>query len=492
MTGITQSFGPVVALDAVDLTVEQGRIHAVVGENGAGKTTLMRILFGALQPTAGVVEIDGNAVRFASAADGIKAGVGMVSQHYSIIPELTCLQNLMLGAEPGVWIDSESAASRAETLAKRMGFAFDWHATASNLSPASAQKLEILKLLWRDSQVMILDEPTAMLSPADSDLLYASLRSLAESGATIIVVTHRLPEVMEHAQTVTVLRGGKLVADSPVSETTTETLANWIVGHELAPATKSVPCLGSVRLEVRDLTVRGDRGHDAVRRASLRLHAGEVVGVAGVDGNGQRELFHAIVGRTSPTAGRVILDETDVTSADPSTRIRQGLRLIPEDRLAEAVIEPWSLSDNAALGLQRLPPLARGVWTVPSERASLAERVAARFQTKFATLSQPIGSLSGGNQQRFVAGRALALEPGVLLAFQPTRGLDIHGTDQVYQALRDHARAGGAALVVSFDLDELLDQCDRIIVINGGKVMEPETELAHDRAEIGRLMVASP
>ncbi len=491
MTGITHRFGSFTALDDVSFGVRPGVIHAIVGENGAGKTTLMRILFGALRPTSGSVKLNGGEVHFWSAADGIRAGVGMVSQHYSIIPELTCLQNLMLGAEPGFWIDIDAAEARADSLAKRMSFSFDWQEPASGLSPASAQKLEILKLLWRNASVMILDEPTAMLSPADADQLYQSLRDLAGAGATVIVVTHRLPEVMEFAEDVTILRGGRVVGNCPVADTNREAIAEGIVGHSLATVQKGQASRGEVRLRLTNVTIKGDRGHDAVRNASLEVNAGEVVGVAGVDGNGQRELFQALIGRTPVQGGQILVDGRDVESESTADRIRSGIRLIPEDRITEGVIESWPLSDNAALGLHRLTPLAKGAWTVPAERALAATRIAERFQTKFSSYSQAMGSLSGGNQQRFVAGRALELEPQIILAFQPTRGLDINGTSQVYEALRQHARAGGAVLVVSFDLDELLEQCDRVVVLNGGVISEPPAEHAMDRQAIGALMVGA-
>jgi len=491
MTGITHTFGSFVALEDVDLSVRAGSIHAIVGENGAGKTTLMRILFGALTPTRGQITLRGKPIQLRSAADGIAQGIGMVSQHYSIIPELTCLENLMLGAEPGMWIDLDAATHRAEMLAQRMNFHFRWERPASELSPASAQKLEILKLLWREASVMILDEPTAMLSPTDADQLYSSLQDLAREGATIIVVTHRLQEVMEFAEDVTILRGGRLISGQSVARSTIEDIAEGIVGHSLTETRKGETTTGAARVTVRDLTVLGDRGHEALKRISFQVAAGEVVGIAGVDGNGQRELFQALIGRIAPLRGTIEFDGEDVGHQPPAQRIAAGLRLIPEDRLTEGVIESWSLAENAALGLQRLPPLAKGPWTVPGARAETADRITDRFQTKFTSFDQLMGSLSGGNQQRFVAGRALELNPQIILAFQPTRGLDIHGTSQVYEALRQHARAGGAVLVVSFDLDELLEQCDRIIVLNGGDLREPSLDAAMDRQAIGALMVGA-
>lgn len=491
LRGIDKRFGSVVALEGVTLEVERGTIHAIVGENGAGKTTLMKVLYGSHPPDAGTIEVGGQAVKFHSSADAIRHRIGMVSQHYSIIPELTCLQNLILGAEPSAFLDEPAITERAQVLAERMGFSFAWKDLAANLSPAGAQKLEILKLLWRDADIMILDEPTAMLSPSDSEALFESLTALAEQGRTILLVTHRLPEVMRFCKRADVLRGGKNVASVEVGQTTAAELAEWIVGHALAEPTVGVFEPGAPVLEVRGLTVRGSRGDEAVRGVDLELREGEVVGLAGVDGNGQRELFDALVGVGDVLGGRLVVGGEDFGSLRPGQRIIRGLRLIPEDRHTQGVIEDWSLEANASLGHQRHPDLRRGLWVHAPARRSLAERVAARFRTRHGGLHQPMRSLSGGNQQRFVAARALEFAPRLILAFQPTRGLDIDGTQSVYDAIRAHCRAGAASLVVSFDLDELLEQCDRIVVIRAGRIFEPGPHESKDRAAIGRLMVGA-
>jgi general nucleoside transport system ATP-binding protein len=490
MTGVTKRFGRSLALDSVDFQAEAGQIQALVGENGAGKTTLMRVLYGALKPDSGSVAIDGQDARFTSSAEAIWAGIGMVSQHYSIVPRLTCLQNLMLGAEPGFAIDLAAARARATDLAAKMGYSFEWDTVAETLSPAGAQKLEILKLLWRNARIMVLDEPTAMLSPSDSDALFESLLRLAAEGATVIVVTHRLPEVLEHCKTVTVLRGGRLIEARPVAGTTAAELAELIVGHTLATQERAEFTPGAPLLEVSGLTVRGYRGDDALRGATFSLGEGELVGIAGVDGNGQRELFGALTG-VLPAIGKISCAGNDWSTASPARRIADGLRLIPEDRHAEGVVEEWSLAENAVLGLQRLQSVRRGPWLDWAEVQRLAEATADRFGTKRSSLAQSIGSLSGGNQQRFVAARALGEGARVVLAFQPTRGLDVDGTSQVYGAIRQSCRAGACALVVSFDLDELLEQCDRVLVLNHGVLSEPAQGLERDRQAIGRMMVGA-
>ncbi|MFN8220556.1 MAG: ABC transporter ATP-binding protein [Fimbriimonadales bacterium] len=492
MRRVTKRFGEFTALDGVDLNVRPQTIHAIVGENGAGKTTLMRVLYGAIRPEAGEVLLDGAAVQFRNSAEAIASGIGMVSQHYAIIGELSCLDNLILGAEPGAVIAPEAAKARATELADRMGFTFDWDAEASTLSPGGAQKLEILKLLWRNARIMILDEPTAMLSPADADALFESLARLAREGATILLVTHRLPEVLEHSAHVTVLRGGKLVADRPVEGVSAADLAEMIVGHALRPPPERTPPGEAPDvLAVDGVTVQGARGDDAVKAASLRVRQGEIVGIAGVDGSGQRELVHAICGISPTKSGRIALGGADVTGASTRDRLDAGLRLIAEDRHEEAVVEDWSLVENGCLGYQRRPEVQKGGWIQPEPLKQMAQDFADRFHTKRESLSAAMASLSGGNQQRFVAARAMAFAPRVIVAFQPARGLDIDATRNVYDGLRAACAEGAGALVVSFDLDELLENCDRVVAMNGGVLYEPKPGEERDRAAIGCLMVGA-
>ncbi len=488
MQGISKQYGSVQALGNVTFEVEKGTIHALVGENGAGKTTLMRALYGAMQPDSGSITVNGQAAHFHDSRAAIDAGIGMVSQHYGIIGELTNLDNLVLGAEGGPVLMKGSMEQRANELAASMGFEFDWAAESSTLSPAGGQKLEILKLLWRNSQIMILDEPTAMLSPQDSDALYESLKQLAANGATVIVVTHRIAEVFEHCRRVTVLRGGVKVADHDVADVKPEQLAEEIVGGTVIE--RPVPVSNersNIRLRIDALSVRGSKGETAVKGIDLQVKSGQLVGIAGVDGNGQRELFHALIGVSKPMSGSFSFDGNQWDTEPGSTRILEGLRVIPEDRHDEGVIEEWSLYDNSALGLQRLPVFRRLTSAMKSEAPVMAEM----FKTKHGNLSDSMGSLSGGNQQRFVAGRALRIDPQMILAFQPARGLDLNSTTKVYQEIRKACDEGACAIVVSFDLDELLDFCDRIVVMCHGHLSEPKPEEARDRAAIGRLMVGA-
>lgn len=488
MRGVTKTFGAFRALDDVSLSVSPQTIHAVVGENGAGKTTLMRILFGALGADSGALRVRGQDRVYRNQGEAGADRIGMVSQHYGVIPELTNLQNLMLGAEPGPLLDLGKARVRADEVAARLGFAFDWSALSSSLSTASAQKLEILKLLWRNSEVLILDEPTSMLSPQDSDALFASLRQLVDQGATVIVVTHRLPEVLDHCDHVTVLRGGKTVADQPVAGVTAAELAELIVGHAVnVPPVRDLG-QGETVLSVEGLTVHDDTGHAVLSNVSFELRKGEVTGLAGVDGNGQRELFEALFGVRPVAAGRVTCSGRDITRATTAERIAMGVRIVAEDRHEQAVIEEWSVEDNVVLGHQR-GLAAAGALVDRSASHQLAERAVGHFNAKVQSVSQPMSGLSGGNQQRVVVGRALLGEVTVLLAFQPSRGLDVDATSRVYQALKEQKDA--CALVVSFDLEEILTFCDRILVAHHGQIVEPPSEHARDRTAIGCLMVGA-
>ncbi len=490
MESITKRFGDVFALDSVSLEVQQGTIHAVVGENGAGKSTLMRILYGALEPDSGSIFVEGSERHFQSSGEAIAAGIGMVSQHYGIIPDLTALQNLILGAEGGPYLDLEQASTRAQKLAQSLGFEFYWDRDASELSPAGAQKLEIVKLLWRNARILILDEPTAMLSPADAEAVFESLKALADDGKTIVLVTHRLPEVLNHCEHVTVLRGGKLVSDMPVSGVAADTLAELIVGKRIEPPAVEQSSLGDIVLTVRNLTVRGDRDTEAVMQASLELRAGELIGIAGVDGSGQKLLFGGIAGTMPIQSGNVFLAGVDVTEKPASERLKLGLRLIQEDRQTEAIIEEWSLAENAALGLQRQEPFSRGTFIREAERNRAAVQIAERFETKYSGIDEPLASLSGGNQQRFVNGRALYGDPLCVLGYQPSRGLDIAATTDFYQEIRDACRNGATALIVSYDLDDLLQYCDRILVMHRANLIDPGPDEKKNPETIARLMVA--
>jgi general nucleoside transport system ATP-binding protein len=361
---------------------------------------------------------------------------------------------------------------------------------AARLSPAGCQKLEILKLLWRSADVLILDEPTAMLSPPDAAALFQNLRQLTQTGKTVLLVTHRLREVVDYCDYVSVLRNGKKTGECDVADTDASRLANWIVGEDLKPrdAVSNVGA-GPVVLSVQGLVVRGDRGDRAVEGLDLEVRAGELAGIAGVDGNGQTELIEAIAGLRPIEGGTVTLGGENVTGMPTSRRLRSGLRLIPADRHKFGLVEDWSVLDNSILGLQRFEPVCRRGLLSPRAQRQLAEHEIEAFQVKTDSVGSPAADLSGGNQQRLLVARALEQRPSVLLAMQPSRGLDVRGTMAVFEAIARASEEGTGTLVVSFDLDELLEHCDPIFVMREGRIVARLRGEEIERERIGRLMV---
>ncbi|MER3403025.1 MAG: heme ABC transporter ATP-binding protein [Armatimonadota bacterium] len=496
MEGITKRFGSLIACDSVDLHVQAGTLHAIMGENGAGKTTLMRVLYGYYQPDAGTISLNGRTVHFRSPADAIAHHIGMVSQHYSIIPELTALDNLILGAEPVRWlgvIDRRAALRRARQLAQSLEFEPNWHRPAEELSVAGRQKLEILKLLWRDAHILILDEPTAMLSPSDVEALFATLLRLKQEGRTILLVTHKLNEVLQYADWVTVMRAGRKVAETPVAAVDAEQLTRWIVGEETARSEMSVsiqrPKDFVEVLVIRDLYVRSDRGGWGIRELNLSVRAGEIVGLAGVDGNGQAELMEALAGLRPVARGTLMLGNQPFTYWTTARRLQAGIRYLFDDRFRRGMVPLWSVEENAILGFQRDPELQ---WLGWQRRRAIRERVRhliERFQVKVPAPTAPILSLSGGNQQRLVIARTLYGTPRLLVAFAPTRGLDIRGTEATYRTIREMCVQGMGALILSFDLDELMEYADRIGVLSKGQVVAMFERPHFSREAIGAAMV---
>jgi general nucleoside transport system ATP-binding protein len=562
MRGITKRFGALVACDAVDLAVAAGTLHAIMGENGAGKTTLMRLLYGYYAPDAGEIHLRGKRVQFRTPADAIAHHIGMVSQHYSIIPELSALDNLILGAEPtrfGGWLDRRTAQAKAEQLADALQFQPDWNRPAAELSVAARQKLEILKLLWRDAEILILDEPTAMLSPRDVDALFETLLRLKAQGRTILLVTHKLNEAMRYADFVTVLRGGRKVADAPIAEVDAPTLTRWIVGDDgasfetpslrfplQAGGTDATPTDGTAAsaqggeaftptrfpsrsgeaftpmrfpsrsgdtsaherfpsrsggnlkeggmescLVIRDLYVASERGGWGVQGLNLTVQAGEIVGIAGVDGSGQLELMEALAGLRPIARGEILLLGQPMHRWSTARRIQAGVRYLFDDRFRRMMAPQWSVLENAILGAQRDPELQTLGWLKPRAIRQRAEQLIERFQVKVPALRAPILQLSGGNQQRLVIARALYGKPRLLIAYAPTRGLDIRGAQATYAAIRDACQHGMGALVIAFDLDELMEHCDRIAVLFKGTIVAAFAREAFSREAIGAAMVGA-
>jgi simple sugar transport system ATP-binding protein len=496
LDGITKRFPGVIANDDVDFVVEKGTVHALLGENGAGKTTLMNVLYGLYEPTAGDVYVDGDGLEtdaeggyvaapreFDSPRDAIDAGVGMIHQHFMLVDPMTITENITLGYEPSRWfglrIDRERAREEVVALSERYGFDVDPDARIEDVGVGVQQRVEILKALYRGAEVLVLDEPTAVLTPQEVEDLFEVLEELTAQGKTIVFITHKLGEAMEAADEITVLRDGVRVGTVPAGETTREALAELMVGREvLMEVDKEPRTPGEPVLEVADLVVEDERGVRAVDDVSLTVREGEVFGVAGVDGNGQSELVEAVTGLRAPVAGAVAFRGTDVTDWSRRTRIERGMAYVPEDRHERGLVMEFDLTGNGILGSQHSSPFAdrgRIDWDVAREHAeSLIEGYDVRPPNAEATAE----SLSGGNQQKFIVGREFERDPALVVATHPTRGVDIGSTEFIHERLLELRRSGVAVLLVSSKLEEVRALSDRLGVMHAGElvdVVDPET-----------------
>ncbi|MGC8667239.1 MAG: ABC transporter ATP-binding protein [Chthonomonadales bacterium] len=503
MANISKTFRTgVKANEDVTLTVWPGAIHAIIGENGAGKSTLMGILFGRIKPDRGRIRIRGRDVTLNNPGEAIRLGLGMVTQHTTMIPALSALDNVILGSEPvsrGL-IDRTSALKRVQELCARLSVSLDWDAPAGSLSVAVLQKAEIVKALYRGASILILDEPTALLAPEEAEALFRLMHALAGEGTTILFVTHKLNEVMEHSTHVTVLRAGHNVGDRLTAGTTPEELLALMMGgrsgidlsrREEARAPMRVPLSPPVPvLEVQGVTARTDRGATALHDVTLSVAPGEVLGVAGVDGSGQRELAQVIVGLRRSITGAVLLDGTDVTREPPSRRMKRGLAFIPEDRSREGIIADFSVAENLLLGRQREPRMGGGTILDLDVIAGRAAELIRRHRIRGASPDTPLRVLSGGNQQKVVLARELEAQPRVLVCMQPTRGLDVEATHLVYELIRGAKARGMATILFSLDLDEVLELSDRVAVLYDGRIAGVLPIWEAHRDMVGRLMTA--
>lgn len=494
LRGITKRFPGVIANDGVHLTVGSGDIHAVVGENGAGKTTLMSILYGLLPPDEGEILLRGKRVRFHSALDAIRAGLGMVHQHFRLLPSLTVAENVVFRAEPHRFglIDRAEAERRVRDLADRFGLAVPVRSRVEDLPVGVLQRVEILKALYRNARILILDEPTAVLTPQERDGLFEVMARLKQAGRTILFVTHKLAEVMATSDRVTVLRNGRDVAHLDVADTSPAELSRLMTGRDVHLDHRARPGRpGKTVLEVRDLTVRGEHGLPAVEGVGFEVRAGEILGVAGVAGNGQNELVEAVCGLRLPEAGRVILSGRDVTRADVATRRAAGLAYVPEDRHrvgSAAAAEVWA---NLLMGHQRKATLRRGLAIRRNAVAEHADRLIEDFGIRVAHRDVPVATLSGGNLQKVVLGRELAQQADLLVAEQPTRGLDVGAIEFVHGRLLEFRDRGGAVLLVSAELWELLALAGRIIVMFEGRIVAELDPAVTSEPEIGLYMTGA-
>jgi general nucleoside transport system ATP-binding protein len=483
LRGITKRFGPLVANDAIDFELRRGEIHALLGENGAGKSTLMNVLYGLHHPDEGEIRLDGEPVRIDSARRAIGLGIGMVHQHFMLVPVMTVAENLVLGVEPsrGPLMDYKAAAARARELSERFGLAVRPEAKVEDLGVGAQQRVEILRALFRGAKVLVLDEPTAVLTAQESQDLFRVLRALKEDGTSVVFISHKLNEVLDVSDRVTVLRRGKKIDTVETAESTERSLARLMVGRDvLLRVEKPEHSPGAPVLEVRDLELTDDRGLPAVRGVSFDVRAGEIVGLAGVDANGQSELIEAITGLRKPVGGTITVDGRDITGHGSLEAIEAGVGHIAEDRHRRGLVLQFDLAENLALLEYRKPDMAKWGLLSVGKMDERGRQLLHDYDVRGGDPGTPASSLSGGNQQKVVIARELSANPKVLVAAQPTRGLDVGAIEFVHRRLVEERDAGRAILLVSLELEEIRSLSDRALVIYEGEIV---TELSPSASE---------
>jgi len=479
MRGITKRFPGIVANDHVDFDLRAGEVHALLGENGAGKSTLMNVLYGLYKADEGEIFVKGQKVTFHSAKDAIDQGIGMVHQHFMLIPVMTVAENIVLANEPRkdlVLLDYDAAVERVRDISTRFGLAVDPDARIQNISVGQQQRVEILKALYRGAEILILDEPTAVLTPQEAGELFGIVRSLQANGTSIIFISHKLNEVLEIADRISVLRRGKKIDTVPREGATEEGLARMMVGREVLLRVDKKPAQpGETLLEVEGLNVLDERGLPAVKDVSLTVHAGEIVGLAGVEGNGQSELVEAITGLRRVESGTVKVAGEAVSHASARKMLDVGVGHIPEDRQRRGLVLEFTIAENIALHDYCYPPDSRWGWLYPSRLIERARGLIREFDVRGGGPNSRAGTLSGGNQQKVVAAREVARDPKVLVAAQPTRGLDVGAIEFLHRRLVEERDEGRAILLISLELEEVLSLADRILVMYEGEIVGEHT-----------------
>jgi ABC-type uncharacterized transport system ATPase subunit len=493
LRGITKRFGSLVANDSIDLTVEQGEIHALLGENGAGKSTLMNVLYGLLQPDEGQVLLDGKPVEFHNPGDALAAGIGMVHQHFMLVPVFTVAENVMLGVERTKLLgllDRRRARNDVLELSNRFGFALDPDAVVEDIPVGIQQRVEIVKALHREASVLILDEPTAVLTPGETEDLFRIMRELKASGTSIIFISHKLKEVQEIADRITVIRRGAVVGSPPVTATDEE-LATLMVGRAVELKVHKDPARpAEVILEVDGLRVEDATGRAVVDGISFEVRGGEIVGIAGVQGNGQTQLCEVLLGLQPVKAGTIRVAGRDLTGARTRTVLESGVSYIPEDRQEDGIVERFSVAENLVLDVYNRPPYASGLSLHLDAVKDGATKRMAEYDIRATSIGMPVGNLSGGNQQKVIVARELSRDVRLLVANQPTRGLDVGSIEFVHHQIVAARDGGAAVLICSTELDEIYALADRIIVMYEGRIagIRPPTVSI---GELGLLMAGA-
>ena len=492
LKGITKSFPGVLANDNIDLTLNKGEIHALLGENGAGKSTLMNILYGLYDPDDGEIFVNGENISVSSPRDAIARGIGMVHQHFMLVPVFTVTENVMLGDETtraGGFLDRKSPAARIREISDEYSLEVNPDSYVRDLPVGVQQRVEIIKLLYREADILILDEPTAVLTPQEVDELFTIMRSLVDSGKSIIFITHKLREVLTFADRITVIRGGKVIGTTTPKEADQNDLAAMMVGRDVSLEVNKKPAdvKGKV-LEAKNLVVLDDLNQVAVKNVSFDVHGGEILGIAGVQGNGQTELVKAITGLSHPKDGQLDLMGQDITRATPRTITEIGSAHIPEDRQLDGLVLSATIADNLVLNTYYLEPFAKSVVIQEDKVLENAEKIIDNFDVRTPSALIPVGSLSGGNQQKVIVGREFSRPIKFLVASQPTRGLDVGSIEYIHNRLLEKRDDGCAILLVSTELDEVLELSDRIAVMFEGEIIAVVDAEGATKEQIGLLM----
>jgi ABC-type uncharacterized transport system ATPase subunit len=492
LQGITKRFPGVLANDHINLTLEPGEIHALLGENGAGKTTLMNILYGLYRPDEGRIFVRGQEVHITSPAQAIQLGIGMVHQHFMLVPPFTVTENVMLGDETvkdGVLLDRATVAGRIREISEQYGLQVNPNAYVKDLSVGAQQRVEIVKILYRQAGILILDEPTAVLTPQEVEDLFHVIRGLVERGVSIIFISHKLKEVMSIADRITVLRNGRVVGTTRPAETTMESLARMMVGREVILTVNKKPAQPAEPvLQVKDLVVFDDRKQVAVNGVSFEVRAGEVLGVAGVQGNGQTELVEALTGLRAIEGGETCILGRDTTRATPRQIFETGVAHIPEDRQRDGLVLSYPVEDNLVLNTYYLPPFAKGIQMNERSVFATAEELIEHFDIRTPSVQTLASSLSGGNQQKIIVAREFSRPIKLLIASQPTRGLDVGSIEYIHRQLINKRDQGVAVFLVSPELDEIMSLSDRIAVMYRGKIMDIVPADKVTREQLGLMM----